>query len=387
MSLFENIGEGKVLELESGEAIFKLDSYKGNPIVRPQDLGLTWREDEGRKIGAVFNAGAEFFQGKIILLPRCHRNYRKGKFFDEGLGRERDCLENYISEVWPLISYSGIDFSRFQSMAIRGDGTDHQDFVYGIEDTRIIRYEDRYLLVGCGKIRPPFKASNADRIAIYSTKDFVDIAYHGMVEPFDSRNAVPFPETVNGKLYILLRFHPNIHLGLLEAGIDQLLNPSTHRDRWEEIYQHRGENVLMTAGGCSHEQEKIGPGPQLIKTEKGWLLIYHGVGRIDRNVCKAYGLSKEIERGYSICAAVLDLDDPRRVICRTQSPVYIPSNPYELYGSGEYPIDVPAVVFPVGAVLVQDKLAIYAGAGDKYVILLGCKLTRLMDYLFQYCRL
>jgi predicted GH43/DUF377 family glycosyl hydrolase len=387
MSLFENIGNGKVLELESGEAIFKLDSYEENPIVRPQDLGLTWRENNEMKIGAVFNAGAEFFEGKMILLPRCHRNYRKGRFFDERLGRERDCLEDYISEVWPLISHNGIEFTRFQNVAIRGDGTDHQDFVYGIEDMRIIRYENSYLLVGCGKVRPPFKCSNADRIAVYSTKDFVDITYHGIVEPFDSRNAVPFPEHVKGDLFILLRFHPNIHIGLLQAGIDQLLDPAKHRDGWEDIYERRRENVLLTAGLQPHENEKIGPGPQLIRTDKEWLLIYHAVGKIEMKVCRAYGLSGEIERGYSICAALLDLNDPRKVICRTQSPICIPSAPYELYGSEEYPVDVPAVVFPVGAVVLKDRLLIYAGAADKYTILLGCRLDKLMDYLFEYCRL
>ncbi|UCG69588.1 MAG: hypothetical protein JSV09_00755, partial [Thermoplasmata archaeon] len=124
-----------------------------------------------------------------------------------------------------------------------------------------------------------------------------------------------------------------------------------------------------------------------IKTDKGWLLIYHAVGRIEMNVCRAYGLSKQIERGYSICAAFLDLNDPRKVICRTQSPIYIPSAPYELYGTKEYPIDVPAVVFPVGAVEVANRLLVYAGAADKYTILLGCRLDKLIEYLFEYCRL
>jgi len=387
MNSFNTLGDGKVIALESGETIFRLDSHEKNPVVRPQDLGLTWRENGEMKIGAVFNGGAGFFGEEIILLPRCHRNYRKGKFLEERFGRERVCLENYISEVWPLISHNGTDFTRFQNVAIRGDGTDHQDFIYGIEDIRIIRYEERYLLVGCGKIEPPFRGSNADRIAIYSTGDFVDITYHGIVEPFDSRNAVPFPEQVNGNHFILFRFHPNIHIGLLKAGINQLLNPARRRDQWEEVYEQRRANLLLRAGLQPHESEKIGPGPQLIKTDKGWLLIYHAVGRIDIDVCRAYGLPKDIERGYSICAALLDLDDPRKVICRTQNPIYIPSAPYELYGSEEYPVDVPAVVFPTGALVVQNRLLIYAGAADKYTILLGCRLDRLIDYLFEYCKL
>jgi predicted GH43/DUF377 family glycosyl hydrolase len=382
-----NMGDGKVIETESGDVIFRLDSHEENPIVKPQDIGLTWKDGDELKIGAVFNCGAEVFEDQIILLPRCHRNYQEGKFFDEKLGRERHCLENYVSEVWPLTSRDGIHFNRFENVAILGDGTDHGDFTYGIEDIRVIKYGKDYLLVGCGKTGPAFKASNADRIALYSTKDFVNITYHGMVEAFDSRNAVPFPEQVNGNLHVLLRFHPDIHLGLLEAGMNQLLNPGRHTAHWKGIHEQRGDNLLLKAGDYPHEKEKIGPGPQLIKTDRGWLLIYHAVGEIDIDICKAYGLSQGIERGYSISAALLDLEDPRRVICRTTKPIYIPSAPFELYGDEEYAVDVPAVVFPVGVVVLQNRMLIYAGAADKYIILLSCKLDKLTEYLLAHCRL
>ncbi|MFV1976416.1 MAG: hypothetical protein ACC651_11760, partial [Candidatus Scalindua sp.] len=91
----QELGDGEVIRMDSGETIFKLDSYAHNPIIKPQDLGLTWHEDNVLKTGAVFNGGAELFNDHIILLPRCHRNYKKAKFFDEKLGIERHCLENY----------------------------------------------------------------------------------------------------------------------------------------------------------------------------------------------------------------------------------------------------------------------------------------------------
>jgi len=382
----QKLGEGKIVTLESGDTIFKMDSFEDNPVVKPQDLGLIWKEDDTLKIGAVFNAGAEIFQDKVILLPRCHQGYRKGKFFDEKLGIERSYLENYISEVWTLVSDDGVHFSRFHNILIRGDGTDHQDFTYGIEDLRIIKYGHRYLLVGCGKIKPPFKGENADRIAIYTTEDFVNISYHGLVESFDSRNAIPFSELINGRYYILLRFHPNIHLACLEAGIEPLLNPSKYKKEWEKFYKKCSQNLLLEAGYLAHEKEKIGPSVPLIKTDKGWLLIYHGVGEIENNICKEYGLSKKIKRGYSICAALLDLENPEKVLCRTRHPIYIPSAPYELYGDEQYPVDVPAVVFPVGAIVRKGKLILYAGAGDKYIILLSCNLDNLVDYLCKSCQ-
>jgi len=388
----QEIGDGSVVLLDSGETIFKLDSFENNPIVKPQDLGLTWHEKGELKIGAVFNGGAEVFQDKVILTPRCHQGYQKSTFFDEKLGIERYCLKNYISEVWPLVSENGVYFTRFQNVVIRGDGTDHQDFTYGIEDIRIVRCDKRYLLIGCGKVEPPFKVrlGISDRIAIYSTTDFVNITYHGIIDAFDTRNAVSFSEEVGGKLYILLRFYTdtqiNIHLDSLESGIDQLLNPSKHTEQWEKIYERRSQSLLLEAGHYPHEKEKIGPGPQVIKTNRGWLLIYHAVGVIEENICKAYGLAERIERGYSICAVLLDLDDPRKVLCRTRNPIYIPSAPFELYGNDQYPVDEPAVVFPVGAFVRKDKLVLYAGAGDKYIILLGCNLDNLVNYLWEYCK-
>lgn len=382
----QELGNGTVVLLDSGETVFKLDSFESNPIVKPQDLGITWVENGELKIGAVFNCGAELFHDKVILMSRCHKGYRKGTFFDERLGIERSCLENYISEVWPLISEDGVHFGRFQNVVIRGDGIDHQDFNYGIEDIRIIKYDQVYLLVGCGKVVPPFKGTNADRIAIYSTDDFTDITYRGMIRPFDSRNAVPFSESVNGRHYMLLRFHSNIHLDHLEAGMDQVLNPSKHIELWEKIYKRRTQNLLLETESFLHEKEKIGPGTQVIRTDKGWLLIYHAVGEIKVDISKAYGLAEKIERGYSVCAALLDLDDPTKVLCRTKNPIYIPSAPYELHGNDQYPVDVPAVVFPVGAFIRNDKLIIYAGAGDKYIILLSCNLDNLVDYLCEYCQ-
>ena len=382
----KKLGEGKIVTLESGDTIFKMDSFRDNPIVKPQDLGLVWKEDNTPKIGAVFNAGAEIFQGKVILLPRCHQGYRKGKFFDEKLGIERSYLENYISEVLPLVSDDGIHFARFQDVVIKGDGTDHQDFTYGIEDLRIIKYDRRYLLVGCGKIKPPFKGKNGDRIAIYSTEDFVNISYHGLVESFDSRNAIPFSEPIDGRHHILLRFHPNIHLAYLEAGIEQLLNPSKYKKEWGKIYEQRQQNLLLEAGYLPHEKEKIGPSTPLIKTDRGWLLIYHSVGEIEEDICKEYGLSGKIKRGYSICAALLELENPEKVLYRTRHPIYIPSAPYELYGNKQYPVDVPAVVFPVGAIVRKGKLILYAGAGDKYIIILSCNLDNLVNYLCKFCQ-
>jgi len=377
----QKLGKGQISKLKSGKTIFKLSSYEGNPIVKPQDLGLTWRKNGGKKIGAVFNPGAILHNDKVILTPRCHMNYERVKIYDKKLGIERTAFENYISEIWILSSGDGLKFDRLGPV-IKGDGSQHKDFIYGIEDVRIVNYKDEYLLVGCGKIKPPFKGENADRIAIYTTKDFEKITYHGIVGCFDSRNAVPLFLNED-EIYMLLRFYPHIYIARLEAGIEQILKPKEHEKEWMKIYENKEKFLLLEAGKFPHEREKIGPGPPPIKTGEGWLLIYHAVGSITPEICKEYGLNKGIERGYSVCAALLDAESPQKVICRTRDPIYVPSKPYELWGDQKYPVDVPAVVFPTGAILRNDKLLLYCGAGDKYIILLSCSIRRLIDYLFE----
>jgi predicted GH43/DUF377 family glycosyl hydrolase len=380
----KGLGDGEVVRTATGKKIFKMSPFEGNPVVKPQDIGLSWYKDGKLQTGAVFNGGAEIFEGKVVLLPRCQKNYQRKKSFDEKLKIERYWLDNYISEIWPLISEDGVNFERFHDIVIKGDGTDQQDFIYGIEDIRIVKHEQKYILVGTGKIKSPFKEKNADRVAIYSTEDFINITYHGIIDSFDNRNAIPFFD--NDKVYMLLRFHPNINLVVLEGGMDQLLNPSGYRENWEKIHQQKDENVLIEAGMYPHEKEKVGAGIPLIKTERGWLFIYHAVGEINKDICKEYGVEGKIKRAYSVCAAILDLDNPKKVMCRTKNPIYIPSKPYELEGSKQCQVDVPNVVFPTGAIVSDDKLLLYCGAGDKYTILLSCDINKLIDYMFKNCK-
>lgn len=376
-----DLGNGCILRLTTGELLFQLDSHARNPLVTPRELNLIWQENGMSRTGAVFNGGAALFQNQVILTPRCHQNYREIEVFDSRRGATRRGFDNYTSEIWVLTSKDGLEFKCVSGTIIKGDGTNHQDFLFGIEDVRIIEYKQKYLLVGCGKIKPPFKGRNADRVAIYSTKDFKNITYHGIIENLDSRNAVPL--FLDNEAFIFLRFYPHIYLCPLKDGVDQLLNPAEYISAWKRINKEKDKHLLLEADKYPHEKEKIGPGPPPIRTDEGWLVIYHAVGEIDQKICKEYGLARSIHRGYSVCAALLDLENPRKVLCRTKKPIYIPSKPYELEGDSRYPVDIPAVVFPTGAIVKHNKLLLYCGAGDKYMILLSCNLTSLLDYMLE----
>jgi predicted GH43/DUF377 family glycosyl hydrolase len=250
-------------------------------------------------------------------------------------------MDDYVSEVWVLESRDGLRFEE-TGVVLRGDGSEHRDFTYGIEDVRAVEVPGvGFLLVGCGKVAPPFAQPGGDRVALYTTRDFRHIEYRGIIDAFDSRNAAPFPVPVDSIYYMLLRFHPHIHLAPLRHGLDQLLEPQRYRDEWKNIYRGRAGNLLLEAGKLPHEREKIGPGPPPIATREGWLLIYHGVGALKAEVREAFGLRGAVGRSYSVCAALLDPNDPRRVRARTRYPLYIPAHPWEQEGDAQHPVDIP----------------------------------------------
>jgi predicted GH43/DUF377 family glycosyl hydrolase len=110
------------------------------------------------------------------------------------------------------------------------------------------------------------------------------------------------------------------------------------------------------------EEIKVGSGPPPIKTKHGWLLIYHGV---DKYLV------------YRTGAALLDLNNPVKVIARTKEPVLQPEESYERIG------DVNNVVFPTGACVIDDKLHVYYGGADKVCCLAVVELNALLQYILN----
>ena len=95
-----------------------------------------------------------------------------------------------------------------------------------------------------------------------------------------------------------------------------------------------------------------------MKTDKGWLLIYHGV---------------DDARTYRAGAVLLDLEEPWKVLARTEKPILEPEEDYEKTG------DMPNVVFPEGAVILGDEVLIFYGAADKVCCVARAKIRELLD--------
>ena len=105
---------------------------------------------------------------------------------------------------------------------------------------------------------------------------------------------------------------------------------------------------------------KIGVAGPPLKTDKGWLLLYHGISK---------------NKTYRVGAVLLDLEDPTVVKARTAAPIFQPEDPYEVNGL------VPKVVFPCNLVTRGEKAYIYYGAGDSVIGVATIKLEDLLAKL------
>jgi beta-1,2-mannobiose phosphorylase / 1,2-beta-oligomannan phosphorylase len=174
------------------------------------------------------------------------------------------------------------------------------------------------------------------------------------------KNVIFFPRRINGKLFFLHRIRPGIQIAAVND-IQELTG-----DFWRDYCRNLKEHILMDPTSNKHESRYIGGGCPPIETAQGWLLIYHGVEKIfDAHI-------------YSACAAMLDLDDPTKVIARLPYALFSPEREWELKG------EVNNVVFPTGAALFGDTLYIYYGAADEQIATVSLSLSELINELLLY---
>ncbi len=297
-------------------------------------------------IGAIFNCGATEHNGNIYLLPRVvKKGYTKKK---SGPG-----YDNYISEIWLAESKDGRNFKLSKGPIIKAD----KDYdIYGCEDPRITKLDDEYLITYTTLLGPAF--SGGTRVGLASTKDLSMFEKHGIIGPdVDNKDVVIFPEKINGKITVLHRIKPDIQIQHFDS-VEQLKR-NYDNTFWEEYMKNLDKHVILRSK-YEWEARHIGPGVPPIKTDKGWLLLYHAV---DKNLV------------YRMGAALLDLDNPSKVIARSPTPILEPEMEYERVG------DIPNVVFPEGAIVKEGELFVYYGAADKICSLATCNLGELIDSL------
>ncbi len=220
----------------------------------------------------------------------------------------------------------------------------HMEYGY---DPRVLWLEDRYYVCWCSGYHGP-------TIGLGWTKDFK--TFHKMENitlPYN-RNGLLFPRKIGDKYAMLSRPSDTGHTAFGDI---------FYSESPDLIHWGRHRHVMAPIKG-TWQTTKVGPGPVPIETQEGWLLVYHGV----ITSCNGYI--------YSIGVALLDLDEPWKVIGRGRSYVLSPHETYEHSG------DVPNVCFPCAALVDgdTDRLALYYGAADTTTCLAFGYVDELVDF-------
>ncbi len=283
------------------------------------------------RVNAVFNPAAALLGRETVLLARVED--RTG-----------------ISHLAVARSSSGVDGWKIDPEPLLASDPGDDTEVWGFEDARIVWVEelDRFAIT-CTAYGPAGPA-----VFLATTTDFSSVERHGIIKRPEDKNAALLPERVDGKWILFHR--PMNAFGGSRGAI--FISRSDDLVSWS-----LPEPVLQPRHGAWWDSLRIGIGPPLIKTEHGWLLIYHGV--------------KETVSGciYRVGLAMLDLEEPTQVLRRHPDWVLGPAAAYEREG------DVPNAVFPCGVVVdeASEAVRLYYGAADTSVCLATAHLPDLVE--------
>jgi len=295
--------------------------YSGNPVIGWNPIP---------KAARVFNSAVLPHEGKFVGAFRAdQKNGRATLFF----GRSDDGVR------WNI----GPDPIQWVDEQGKPNPT---SYAY---DPRFLKLEGEFYIVWCDDM-------HGASIGLGKTKDFKTfVRLPNPLMPFN-RNGVLFPRKVNGKYLLFSRPSDSGHTPFGNIYLSE--SPDL-------VYWGKHRFVMGNGGSGWWQGTKIGAGPVPIETKEGWLLFYHGV---------SYTCSGFV---YSTGAAILDIQDPGKVLYRTRDYILTPEKPYETTGF------VPNVAFPCANIYdaATGRIAIYYGAADTYTAMAFAQVDELLAYI------
>lgn len=296
-----------------------VNRYSNNPILTKNDVPY--------EVATVHNAGVVKHNGEYIMLFRAHKHNGRSIL---GLARSRDGYR-FTADEKP-----------FMEPATQGEFAEYEAF--GVEDPRITFIDGEYLITYSAY------SQHGVRIGLAKTKDFQTVERFALITEADYRNVVIFPEKFNGLYARLDRPHSEI------SSWSVWISYSPDLRYWGD------SRLVMKPEPYHWDEMKIGPGAPPVKTEKGWLNIYHGVfPTMDGSV-------------YRLGVALHDLNHPAKILGIGDNWILQPEEPYEITGY------VHNVVFTCGAVPEDDgTLKLYWGGADTVMCVGTANIAELVE--------
>lgn len=326
--------------------------FARNPLLSPADLQPS---QQGLQITCLLNPGVFRYNNKTWLIVRvAERPAQKEGFISFPILTPEGKIEikeialddkNLVADDPRVINYKGADYLTTLShlrLLCSDDGINFYEpegyplltgegplETFGIEDCRVTQLDDTYYLTFTS-VSP-----NGVGVGMRTTKDWKHFEKHGMIFPPHNKDCAIFNEKING-LYYALHRPSSVDIG----GNYIWLASSPDGIHWGD------HQCLVTTRKNHWDSARIGAGASPIKTSKGWLAIYHGANS---------------EHQYCLGAFLMDIDNPSKVIARTENPIMMPQEDYELTGF------FGNVVFTNGHIVIGDEIIIYYGASDEVV--------------------
>jgi predicted GH43/DUF377 family glycosyl hydrolase len=299
--------------------------YEGNPLLTAEDWPY--------RVNSVFNAAATLGGDETVLLVRVE-----------------DCRG--LSHLCVARSADGVSDWRIDpEPTFPADPIGYPEEKWGVEDPRITH------LTECGDYIITYTAygEGGPLVSLARTRDFRRFERLGPAMPPDDKDAALFPIKVGDRYAIIHRPFGSSADGQ-RAHVWMSFSPDLKH--WGDFHI-----LLKARRGGWWDANKIGLSPPPLETPEGWLLCYHGV-RTTASGCI-----------YRLGLALLDRDEPRRVLKRGDNWVFGPHEDYERQG------DVQQVVFPCGWTLKNDTIHMYYGGADTCIALATASLAEVLEYV------
>ena len=342
--------------------------FTQNPLLSPRDLVPSLAELE---ITCLLNPGVFQFDGKTWLLSRvAERPQQQAGVISFPILTPTGGMEIIqIAEDDPelnlsdprVINYRGVDYLTTLShlrLLCSDDGVKFYEpagyprlvgegslQTFGIEDCRVTCLDGTYYLTFTAV------SDSGVCVALRTTKDWKSFISHGIILPPHNKDCALFGEKIDGKYYALHR----------PSSVDLGGNYIWLAESPDGLHWGNHKCLIKTRKGA-WDSARIGAGAAPIKTGQGWLEIYHGANE---------------KHQYCLGAVLLDLNDPSKVLARSEQPIMRPSTEYELCGFFGH------VVFTNGHVVAPDgdSLTIYYGAADEFVCGATFSITEILESL------